>query len=477
MGVDQPLHVVILAAGKGSRMATTRPKVLNTIAGVPMLERVIRTADLLTPHSIHVVYGDRGAEVRAGLAHLSTKAQLHWIEQSCRLGTGHAVLTALPSIPDTCRVLILLGDVPIIRLETLTHLLNEARAQNTLAVLTAHVPEPEGYGRILRAVSTSLDTSQSGPCVGIVEESDASPEQRGICEINSGIMTAPAALLQELLQQCKQNNAQGEFYLTDIVGIAARLGRSPVAVPVTRFEEVAGVNTLRQLIACDRWYQRDQADRLIDAGVRVIDPDRIDVRGELGCGRDVWIDINCVFEGRVILGDGCHIEPGCVLKDCEIGPGVSVLAFSHLDGVRAETGVVIGPYARLRPGTCLEAGSRVGNFVELKKTRLGPRSKVNHLSYVGDATIGRDVNIGAGTITCNYDGVRKHATEIGDGVFVGSNTELVAPVRLGDGSVVAAGTTVTSNVDSDTLVISRVTQQTVAGWSRRRTARDPEDGD
>jgi bifunctional UDP-N-acetylglucosamine pyrophosphorylase / glucosamine-1-phosphate N-acetyltransferase len=471
MGVSRPLHVIILAAGKGSRMQSRLPKVLNQLGGVPLLERVIRTADALGAAAIHVVHGHRGDEIRSALQSLQTRSLLHWVEQRQQHGTGHAVLTALPAVSADADVLVLLGDVPLVRADTLRQLLMQAEAGDGLALLSAFVPCPQGYGRILRQPPPErpLSGQADGICVGIVEEADATPAQRAIREVNSGILAAPAAMLTELLVRCGRDNVQHEIYLTDVIRLAADVGLRTVVVPATCAEEVAGINTLRQLVDCERWYQRDQAERLIDAGVRLADPQRFDLRGELIAGRDVTIDINCVFEGRVVLGDGCRIGPGCLLKDCELGADVHVLAYSHLDGVSAAAQVRIGPYARLRPATRLGQGCRVGNFVELKKAELGARSKVNHLSYVGDARIGCDVNVGAGTITCNYDGTHKHVTEIGDGAFVGSNTELVAPVRLGAGCVVAAGTTVTADAEPGSLVISRVTQQTIPGWNRRRS--------
>lgn len=458
------LHVVILAAGQGTRMRSALPKVLHPLAGRPMLGHVIDTAQALRPEAIHVVYGHGGARVRDALA----DAPANWVEQSEQLGTGHAVMQALPRIPDAAAVLVLYGDVPLVQPETLTALVTSAVDSAGIGILTVDLPDPTGYGRILREASGSV--------TGIVEEKDATPEQRRIRETNTGMMAAPAGLLRTLLARCDNGNAQGEYYLTDVVALAVDASAAVSAVQATDPDEVAGVNNRVQLARCEAALRRRRAEALMLSGVTLLDPARIDIRGTLRCAPDVQIDINCVFEGTVSIGAGARIGPGCVLRNCTVAEDVTIDAYSVIDGADVGEGAQVGPFARLRPGTVMATGSKAGNFVELKKATIGARSKVNHLSYVGDAVLGEDVNVGAGTITCNYDGVHKHQTRIGDGAFIGSDTQLVAPVEIAPGTVVGAGTTVTEDTERDSLVLSRARQTSVPNWAARRRGRDDTSG-
>ena len=454
------LSVIILAAGQGKRMRSARPKVLHPLAGRPMVAHVVATARTLEPAAIHLVYGHGGEAVRDALA----DADLRWVEQAQQLGTGHAVAQAMPAIPDHHRVLVLCGDVPLISAASLRRLLEAAGDEPGL--LTVRLADPTGYGRVLR---------ENGDAVAaIVEEKDASPEQRAVDEVNTGLMCLPAGALRRWLAGLSSDNAQGEYYLTDVVAMARAEGLRVHAVEVAEPLEVQGVNTRAQLAQLERAFQHWTAQRLMDAGVTLLDPARIDVRGELSCGTDVTIDVNCVFEGRVELADGVHVGPNCVLRDVRLGPGSVVEPSCVLEGVDAGASTAIGPFARMRPGTRLADRAKVGNFVEIKQSLVGPGSKVNHLSYVGDTRIGERVNVGAGTITCNYDGARKHATVLEDDVFIGSDTQLVAPVTVGRGATVGAGTTVTRDVPAGQLVLSRVPQNTVEGWERPR--KDPKPG-
>lgn len=448
------IHAIILAAGQGTRMRSSLPKVLHRLAGRPMLQHVLDAAAAVPVKMQHVVIGHAGDAVRGAIP----DAGIRWVEQQQQLGTGHAVMRALPAIPDDEQVLVLYGDVPLVQPETLRLLL--AAAADAPALLSVNLPDPTGYGRILR--------SADGEVEGIVEHKDATAEQRRISEVNSGLMAAPAGVLRRCLARCGNDNAQGEYYLTDIVALAVREGLPVQAVVSANADEVAGVNDRRQLAHLERVFQRTEADRLMAAGVTLADPARIDIRGALDCGQDVLIDINCVFEGSVSLAPGVQIGPNCVLRDTRVGAGSVIEANSLLDGTTVGEAVQVGPFARLRPGTVLADASKVGNFVEIKQASLGKGSKANHLSYIGDATIGNGVNIGAGTITCNYDGKHKHSTVIEDRVFIGSDTQLVAPVTVGAGAVVGAGTTVTRDVAADSLVTSRVDQAEVPGWAKRR---------
>ncbi|MCC5810452.1 MAG: bifunctional UDP-N-acetylglucosamine diphosphorylase/glucosamine-1-phosphate N-acetyltransferase GlmU [Ectothiorhodospiraceae bacterium] len=447
------LHTVILAAGQGTRMRSRLPKVLHPLAGRPMVAHVIETARELDSVAVHLVYGHGGERVTEALA----EAGVRWVRQEKQLGTGHAVLQALPEIPDHALVLVLYGDVPLVRSETLRPLLELAR--EGAAILTTRLPDPTGYGRIVRC--------PDGEVSGIVEQKDASPDQLAITEINTGLLAAPAGKLKSWLQRCGNDNAQGEYYLTDIVALAVADGQRVCAVDAPDAEEVSGVNSRPQLAALERAYQRRQAEQLMLAGVTLLDPSRLDIRGTLRCGQDVSIDVNCVFEGDVELGEGVTVGPNCVLRNSRIGPHSVIESHCLIDDSTIASGCSVGPYARLRPGSQLADGARIGNFVEVKKSIIGAGSKVNHLSYIGDATLGAGVNVGAGTITCNYDGVNKHKTVIEDGAFIGSDTQLVAPVTVGRNTVVGAGTTVTRDTGEDALVVSRAPQKNIPGWRRR----------
>ncbi len=448
------LHTIILAAGQGTRMKSAQPKVLHTVAGKPMLAHVIATAKALGSTHVHVVHGHGGEAVRAALA----AEHVEWVEQVEQLGTGHAVEQALPAIPDAAQVLVLYGDVPLVTADTLRPLLSPARSG--LAILTTELEDPTGYGRIVRGATGAVQE--------IVEQKDADSDELAIREINTGLLAAPADRLRDWLGRCSNDNAQGEYYLTDVVALAAAGGQSVTAITADDPVEVSGVNTRAQLAMLERAWQARTARSLMAAGVTLMDPARFDVRGELHCAQDVVIDVNCVFEGEVELGEGVHIGPNCVLRDCRVEAGARIEAHSVLEGAAVGPQAVVGPFARLRPGAELADGARVGNFVEVKKSMIGPGSKVNHLSYIGDAQVGAAVNIGAGTITCNYDGVNKHRTVIEDGVFIGSDTQLVAPVTVGRNAVVGAGTTVTRDADPDSLVVSRAPQKTIPGWAKRR---------
>ncbi|MBW4049286.1 MAG: bifunctional UDP-N-acetylglucosamine diphosphorylase/glucosamine-1-phosphate N-acetyltransferase GlmU [Proteobacteria bacterium] len=447
------MQVVVLAAGKGTRMRSAHPKVLQPLAGRPLLAHVLHTASALAAQRAIIVVGHGAEKVRAQFA----PAGVEFVVQAPQLGTGHAVLQAAPLLDDTAVVLVLYGDVPLVRPATLAPLLDIA-ASGHLALLTVTLNDPTGYGRIMR------DTA--GVVQRIVEHKDAGPAERAIGEVNTGIVAAPAGLLKRWVAGLRNDNAQGEYYLTDIVALARAEGVPVQAVACADPDETLGVNDRAQLAQLERIVQGRQAQELLAEGVTLADPARIDIRGELHCGQDVLIDVGCVFEGRVELADGVHVGPHCVLRDCSVGEGGRVEAFSHIDGAQCGPGVRIGPYARLRPGTELAEYVHVGNFTEIKNSHIGPASKANHLSYVGDASVGARVNIGAGTITCNYDGVNKHRTIIEDDAFIGSDTQLVAPVRVGQGATLGAGTTLTTDAPPNQLTLSRARQATVRGWAR-----------
>ena len=447
------MEVVILAAGQGKRMRSDLPKVLQPLAGRPLLAHVLASARVLGARRICVVHGHGGEAVRARL----DAPDLVWVEQNPQLGTGHAVLQAVPYLSDDSKVLVLFGDVPLIDASTLMRL-SDAAGRDRLALLTVELDDPAGYGRILR--------DDAGCVTRIVEERDATFDERRVREINTGILIAPAVRLRDWLGRIGNDNAQGEYYLTDIIGLAVKDGVEVVTVAPEDVSETLGVNSKVQLAALERMFQASVARGLMDAGVTIIDPARLDVRGELLCGRDVEIDVNCVFEGRVELGDGVVIGANCVLRNVRIGKGTRVAPFSHLDGTVTGEKCVLGPFARTRPGTVLTNDVHIGNFVEIKNSHFGNDSKANHLSYVGDADVGARVNIGAGTITCNYDGVNKYRTEIGDDAFIGSDTQLVAPVRVGRGATIGAGTTLTRDAPPDQLTVSRARQQSYASWTR-----------
>ncbi len=446
------MNVVILAAGQGKRMRSDLPKVLHPLAGKALLAHVIDTARELGAGRICVVYGHGGEQVREAL----DAPDLTWARQEPQLGTGHAVLQAMPGAVASAPTLVLYGDVPLIRASTLRRLI-EAAATGSLALLTAYLDQPRGYGRIVRV---------DGEVKRIVEEKDADDAERAINEINTGILVAPTAALARWLPTLGNRNAQGEYYLTDIVAMAVAEGMPVATAHPEAAWETEGVNSKLQLAALERVHQRNVADRLMEDGVMLADPARIDVRGELVCGRDVSIDVNCVFEGRVELADGVSIGANCVLKNCRIGSGARLAAFCHVDDATVGPECAIGPYARLRPGAELGRDVHVGNFVEVKNSTIADHSKANHLAYIGDATIGSRVNVGAGTITCNYDGANKFRTVIEDDAFIGSDTQLVAPVTVGRGATLGAGTTLTRDAPPDQLTISRAKQVSIPGWKR-----------
>ncbi|SRR6266581_774623 len=445
------LNVVILAAGQGKRMRSDLPKVLHPLAGRPMLAHVLDTARRLGATVLCVVYGHGGERVREALP----ADDVVWVRQERQLGTGHALLQALPRLDPRLPTLVLYGDVPLIDLGTLRRLIGEAAAG--LALLTATRDEPHGYGRIVRV---------DGSIRRIVEEKDADDAERAIREINTGILVAPTAALRRWLPALSAGNAQGEYYLTDIVAMAVAEGLEVRSARPAHIWETEGINGKAQLAALERIYQGALAARLLDDGVTLADPARIDVRGELHCGRDVFIDVGCVFEGRVELGDGVVVGPNCVLRDSVVGAGARLAAFSHCDGARIGADGRVGPYARLRPGADLGADVHIGNFVEVKNTTIAAHSKANHLAYLGDATIGSRVNVGAGTITCNYDGANKHRTVIEDDVFIGSDSQLVAPVTVARGATLGAGTTLTRDAPAGQLTVSRAKQVSYPGWKR-----------
>ncbi|GAB3064154.1 bifunctional UDP-N-acetylglucosamine diphosphorylase/glucosamine-1-phosphate N-acetyltransferase GlmU [Stenotrophomonas tumulicola] len=452
--MTQPLHVIILAAGAGKRMKSALPKVLQPIAGQPMLAHVIATARELAPAAIHVVHGHGGEAVRA---QFRNQPDLLWAEQAQQLGTGHAVAQAMPDVPDAAQVLVLYGDVPLIRAQTLRELLAQP---GRLAVLAAEVDDPTGYGRIVR--------DAEGNVGAIVEQKDADDEQRRIRTINTGIISAESTALRRWLSQLSNHNAQGEYYLTDVFAFAASEYTAAEMTLVEEAQDAEGANDPWQLAQLERAWQQRAVRALCLQGARVLDPARVDIRGEVIVGSDVQIDVNVILEGRVELADGVTVGPFTRLKDVKLGPGTEVRAHCDLEGVVTEGAAQIGPFARLRPGTVLADGVHVGNFVETKKITMGVGSKANHLSYLGDAVIGSKVNIGAGTITCNYDGVNKAQTTIGDNAFVGSNSALVAPVVIGEGATIGAGSVVTRSAPDGKLTVARAPQQVIEGWQRPR---------
>ena len=452
MDKPAPLHVVILAAGEGKRMKSSLPKVLQPVAARPMLAHVVDAARALHPAAIHIVFGHGGAQVRAAFA---DQADLRWAEQARQLGTGHAVQPALPGVPDDARVLVLYGDVPLITSDTLARLL---AAPGALAVLAAEPADPTGYGRIVR--------DAEGNVARIVEQKDASDEERRIGIINTGVIAADADALRGWLAALRNDNAQGEYYLTDVFAQAAAEYRQAEIVMVAEAIEAEGANDPWQLAQLERAFQLRAVRALCAQGVRFADPSRVDIRGSVRAGSDVEVDVDVVFEGEVVLGDNVRIGPFCRLRDVSLAAGTVVRAHCDLEGARSEGAATIGPFARLRPGTVLADGVHVGNFVEAKNTVMGPGSKANHLTYLGDAAIGSKVNIGAGTITCNYDGVNKSKTTIGDGAFIGSNSSLVAPVEIGAEATIAAGSVITVNAPAGKLSVARGRQQIVEGWHR-----------
>ena len=450
-----PLSIVILAAGQGKRMKSDLPKVLQPLAGRPILSHVLDTARQLNADAIHIVYGHGGEQVQKALA----AEPVQWVLQAEQLGTGHAVAQAMPAIPDDHDVLILYGDVPLVRQPTLQTLLEQCNAKS-MGVLTVVLADPTGYGRVVR--------DNAGNVVRIVEQKDANTKERAIGEINTGLMAVPAASLRKWLAELKNDNAQGEYYLTDIIVMAVRAGMKVNAVIAPTEMEVLGVNDKVQLAQLEGALRAERARELMINGVTLVDPARIDIRGKVTVGRDVFIDVNAVLVGDVELGDRVRIGPNCYLKDCRIAADTEIHPNCVVDRAVVGPRNVIGPFARLRPESVLHGDVHIGNFVEVKKSDIGEGSKVNHLAYVGDATIGKGVNVGAGTITCNYDGANKHRTVIEDGAFIGSNSALVAPVRIGRNAVVGAGSTISKDAPADALTVSRARQTSIEGWQRPR---------
>jgi bifunctional UDP-N-acetylglucosamine pyrophosphorylase/glucosamine-1-phosphate N-acetyltransferase len=454
------LNIIILAAGKGTRMHSNTPKVLHQIGGKPILAHVIDCAKALNPHKIIVVYGYGGEIVREAFAH----ENIIWVNQSEQLGTGHAVQQAKLFLDEHAETLVMLGDVPLVDVSACKTLIEQAN--NKLAILSFNKTDPTGYGRIVR--------NDNQKVVAIVEHKDASNEQLNIIEVNTGIMAMPNVHLTQWLSQLTNNNAQAEYYLTDIVALAVQQGVDVVS-EITHDEwSVTGINSKKDLSVIERVYQTRIAQKLLQQGVTLRDLNRLDVRGSLSCGKDVEIDVNCLFEGHVILGDCVKISANCIIKNATIKAGTHIAPFTHIDDTEIGENSRIGPFARLRPGTTLAADTHIGNFVELKNAQVDIGSKINHLSYVGDTTVGKNVNIGAGTITCNYDGANKFRTVIEDNAFIGSDTQLVAPVTIGKGATIAAGSTITKDAPADQLTLCRAKEQkSFAGWKRPTKIKKP----
>ena len=446
------LSTIILAAGQGTRMRSDLPKVLQPLAGKPLLAHVLDCAAALAADDVCVVYGHGGETVRSGFP----GADLRWALQAEQLGTGHALQQAMPDTPDANRVLVLFGDVPLLLPATCKRLLDETPPAD-LAVLTVDMDDPTGYGRVIR---------ETGNVSCIVEEKDAGPDEKAVREINTGVMVGPAERLRAWLGSLGNDNAQGEYYLTDVIAMAVNDGVTVHGIKADTWTEVMGINDKKQLAEAERALQARLVDELMKEGVGFADPARVDIRGTLSCGKDVFIDVNAVFEGDVVLGDGVKIESNNLVRDSRLGPGTLVHSNCHIEGADTGLNCEIGPFARLRPGAHLANNVKVGNFVEIKKSTVADGSKVNHLTYIGDSVIGKGVNVGAGTITCNYDGANKFQTTIGDGAFIGSGVELVAPVRIGSGATVGAGSTITKDVPDESLVLERSRQKTVPGWKK-----------
>jgi bifunctional UDP-N-acetylglucosamine pyrophosphorylase/glucosamine-1-phosphate N-acetyltransferase len=445
------LNIVILAAGKGTRMHSEKPKVLHKLAGKPLIQHVLDCASELKPRKICVVYGHGGEAVPEATQKYAAK----FVLQEPQLGTGHALQQAMPLLDDDGLTMVLYGDVPLIQHSTLHQM---GQAGSGLVLLTVHLANPAGYGRILR--------DSQGDVLGIVEEKDATPEQREIQEVNTGILLAPTQKLRAWLAKLQNNNSQSEYYLTDIVSMAVQQGVTVHTVQPTHEWEIHGVNSKSQLAVLERTWQLVTASHLLVKGVTLADPARIDVRGTLTCGRDVEIDIGCLFAGEVTLGNNVRVGAYCVIRNASIGDDTEIAPYSHIDSSEVKARCHIGPYARLRPGTVLHDGVHIGNFVEVKNSEIAAQSKANHLSYIGDSTVGSRVNIGAGTITCNYDGANKYHTIIEDDVFIGSDTQLVAPVTVGKGATIGAGTTVWKDAPAGELTMNVKTQSTKPGWKR-----------
>lgn len=450
------LAIIILAAGLGKRMYSDLPKVLHRLANKPLIHHVVDTALALQPESIHIVYGHGGQQVLQALAHFPIVG----VEQTQQLGTGHAVAQAMPHITDDAMVLILCGDVPLTRLDTLQQLCSQLTNPHSLGILTVKLEQPQGYGRIVR--------NNQGQVARIVEEKEADDAIKAIKEVNAGILIAPATYLRRWLTMLNNNNAQGEYYLTDIVALAVQENLTIHTTCSTDSYEVMGVNDRLQLATLERYYQQQQAIQLMQAGVTLIDPARLDIRGTVQVGRDVTIDVNVILAGEIKLGNRVKIGPHTVIRNAQIADEVEILSHCVIEDVIIGPGCRIGPFARLRPETVLAEQVHIGNFVEIKKSTVAHHSKISHLSYIGDTQVGSEVNIGAGTITCNYDGANKHKTIIGDRAFIGSDTQLVAPVTVGAGATIGAGSTITKNTPPEMLTLSRSPQQTLPGWQRPR---------
>lgn len=446
------LSTIILAAGQGTRMRSALPKVLQPLAGQPLLGHVLECAAALRADDVCVVYGHGGETVRSTFP----GGNIRWSLQAEQLGTGHAVQQAMPDTPDDNRVLILFGDVPLLTPATCHRLLDDT-PESDVAILTVDMDDPAGYGRIIR---------EGGSVNCIVEEKDAGPEEKAVCEINTGVLVCPAAKLRRWLADLSNDNAQGEYYLTDVIAMAVNDDVIVHGVKADTWTEVMGINDKKQLAEAERALQARLVDELMQNGVGFADPARVDIRGSLTCGKDVFIDVNAVFEGDVVLSDGVKIESNNLVRDSSLGAGTVVHSNCHIEGATTGNNCEIGPFARLRPGAELATNVKVGNFVEVKKSTIDDGSKVNHLTYIGDTEIGKSVNVGAGTITCNYDGANKHKTSIGDGAFIGSGVELVAPVKVGANATIGAGSTITKEVGEDQLALERARQKAVPGWQK-----------
>lgn len=452
MNNQSHINVVILAAGQGTRMKSSLPKVLHPLAGLPLVQHVINTSKELKPQTINVVYGHGGEQVKNTI----NDDDINWVLQKEQLGTGHAVDQVSDQLKDGQVVLILYGDVPLIHLDTLADLLNQA--SDGIALLTVHLDNPQGYGRIVR--------NKNGQVENITEEKDASNEVKKIHEVNTGILAVKANLLKNWLSQLDNSNAQKEYYLTDVIAMAVKDNFTVHTTHPDNEFEVMGVNNRIQLAELERHYQHEQATRFMTNGITLADPTRIDIRGKVAHGKDIFIDVNTIIEGNVSIGNNVSIGANCVIRNSKIADDVEILPMSILDNASVGKGSKVGPFARLRPGAVLSDNTHIGNFVEIKKSFIGIGSKVNHLTYVGDSLIGKNVNIGAGTITCNYDGANKHQTIIEDDVFVGSATQLVAPVKIGKNATIGAGSTITTDVNQGELAITRVKQKSISGWTR-----------
>lgn len=447
------LSIVILAAGKGRRMVSKIPKVMHKLGGVTLLERVVQTAESLKPKKIHVVYGNGGSALPESLPHLS----VNWVFQKEQLGTGHAVMQALPFCGDDERILVLYGDVPVISTHTLQQLLDET-PKGGVGLLVTELEDPTGFGRIVRDHNDNI--------VAIIEEKDATRTQRAIKEINTGIVTAPAKFLKHCLPLLSNKNAQHEYYLTDMIAASVEEGVPLRSVCATNSNEVRGVNDPWQLVTLERYYQSERAQQLAYSGVTIMDPARLDIRGDVSVAPSAKLDINVILEGKVEIGVGCEIGSNVVIKNSTLGSNVKILSNCVIDGAVIDDDAQVGPFAHIRPNTHIKTKAKVGNFVEMKKTTLGENSKASHLSYLGDASIGKNVNVGAGTITCNYDGVNKWPTEIEDGAFIGSNTSLIAPVKIEKNATIAAGSAISKKAPAEKLTVARAKQIVVENWKR-----------